>query len=355
MVIFGVAYRRPFDLIARVSRSGNRSPSFHHTRVRVPVSFSVFPVPTLPWPGSRWLLQETGISRRPGAPECRVTVGASRDESPSARRNPRWSSPTVPGGDLETMVGGESTEGPDVVLGDVAIGQLARHRAHEKRKIPDPEMEAVMASKARYLRRAPVSSRRHSRQRKLRLRSPCAGMPQDRAACAASTRFRYVRMRAQVRMEPGKKSCNIGLVSDDLSVTETKPLDRLRARKSRGPPRTSNDPDKNARQHASVSENGLEDTLERDWELPSALWMTRAGCFEQLYRLRRDLSQANLHARANCTKPTRSYVLLILIDRIRLRSGGQHNRRSGQAGSVAAIPMSSFAWWSPPSARCGTT
>ena len=64
-------------------------------------------------------------------------------------------------------------------------------------------------------------------------------------------------IQSQERMEPGKKSCNIGPVSDDLSVTETKPLDRLRVKKSRGTrPRTSNDPDNNVRKHVSLSENG---------------------------------------------------------------------------------------------------
>ena len=56
-------------------------------------------------------------------------------------------------------------------------------------------------------------------------------------------------------MEPGKKSCNIELVSDDLSVTETKPLDQLLARKLRGAkPQTSNNPGKIARIHISFSE-----------------------------------------------------------------------------------------------------
>ena len=49
-------------------------------------------------------------------------------------------------------------------------------------------------------------------------------------------------------MEPGKKSCNIDLVSDDLSVTETLPLNRLLARNlGRTCPQTSNDPGKIAR------------------------------------------------------------------------------------------------------------
>ncbi len=56
-------------------------------------------------------------------------------------------------------------------------------------------------------------------------------------------------------MEPEKKSCNIGLVSDDFSFTETKPLDRLLARKLRGTqPQTSNNPGKNARKTISFSE-----------------------------------------------------------------------------------------------------
>ena len=63
--------------------------------------------------------------------------------------------------------------------------------------------------------------------------------------------------------KPGEEVVYVGLVSDDLSVTGTKPLDRLLARKSRGArPLPSNDPGKIARKPVCFSENAHLDGFE---------------------------------------------------------------------------------------------